>query len=969
MNFAVGSLVRVRGREWVVLPESDEQLLVVRPLGGTNDEIAGIYLPLETVEPARFELPDAARWGDDRSCRLLRDAVRLGFRSSAGPFRSFAHLAVEPRPYQLVPLLMALRLDPVRLLIADDVGIGKTIEAGLIARELLDRREVERLAVLCPPHLAEQWQDELLNKFHIEAELVLSSTSSQLERGCARDESIFDRYPHLIISIDFIKADRRRDQFVRACPELVIVDEAHTCAYPGEGRGARHQRHQLIKELAEQRERHLILVTATPHSGNEQAFRSLLAFLNEDFKDLPEDLSGRQNERQRQYLAEHFVQRRRADLRDYLDQQTPFPTRTGSDTEEYYTLSPAYRALVERALAYARERVRDTSGGKSRQRVRWWSALAMLRALASSPAAAAYTLRNRAQVAGAETIEEADLIGRHTVLDLLESDALEGMDVAPGSDLTDDEEENEGSSRGEKNRERRRLAALAREAETLYGGARDAKLRKALDLVGSMVREGFRPIVFCRFIPTAEYVMRELREHLPGQVEVVSVTGLLPPAEREERVRQLARAPKRVLVCTDCLSEGINLQDYFDAVLHYDLSWNPTRHEQREGRVDRFGQQSPRVKIVTYYGQDNIIDELILKVLIRKHKTIRNSLGISVPVPMDTEQVVEAIFEGVLTGSASAQPDQPDQPALPGFTESKREEFFKQWDASAERERKLRGTIFAQSSIKTADVEQELRAVQESIGLSGDVAAFTSETLRAYGGFITARGPDLYEFDLREVPTALKDALDLHRLSLDRDDRLLAGFTHQPGQADALYLGRTHQFVEGLAAYVMDTALDTQEDPHNKAIARRCGLVRTGRVLTRTTLLLVRLRFHIHTPARAGGAPQQLLAEDCRVFAFRGVPERAEWFDDAEEIAELLRARSEANTPGVQVQHFLRQVIDGYPVQLAPRLAELARERAEILREAHRRVRRAASLSVRVTVEPQLPPDVLGIYVYLPYQG
>jgi len=122
MNFAVGSLVRARGREWVVLPESDEQMLILRPLGGTNEEVAGIYLPLEEVLPAQFDLPDPARWGDERSCRLLRDALRLGFRSSAGPFRSFAHLGVEPRSYQLVPLLMALRQDPVRLLIADDVG-------------------------------------------------------------------------------------------------------------------------------------------------------------------------------------------------------------------------------------------------------------------------------------------------------------------------------------------------------------------------------------------------------------------------------------------------------------------------------------------------------------------------------------------------------------------------------------------------------------------------------------------------------------------------------------------------------------------------------------------------------------------------------------------------------------------------------------------------------------------------------
>src|SRR5436853_6184237 len=181
MSFAIGSLVKVRGREWVVLPESESDLLILRPLGGSDEEETGIVTSLEKVEPAHFELPNPSKLGDHFSCRLLRDALRLGFRSSAGPFRSFAKLNVEPRPYQLVPLLMALKLDTVRLLIADDVGIGKTIEAGLIARELLDRGEIKRIAVLCPPQLAEQWQSELTEKFHIDAETVLPSTVTRLE--------------------------------------------------------------------------------------------------------------------------------------------------------------------------------------------------------------------------------------------------------------------------------------------------------------------------------------------------------------------------------------------------------------------------------------------------------------------------------------------------------------------------------------------------------------------------------------------------------------------------------------------------------------------------------------------------------------------------------------------------------------------------------------------------------------------
>ena len=139
MIFTPGSLVTARGREWVVLGDSDPELLMVRPLGGGDEETTGILTQVEQVEPAGFAMPNPATdLGDAQSARLLRDALRLGFRSGAGPFRSAGRIAVQPRPYQLVPLLMALRLDPVRMLIADDVGVGKTIEAGLVARELLE---------------------------------------------------------------------------------------------------------------------------------------------------------------------------------------------------------------------------------------------------------------------------------------------------------------------------------------------------------------------------------------------------------------------------------------------------------------------------------------------------------------------------------------------------------------------------------------------------------------------------------------------------------------------------------------------------------------------------------------------------------------------------------------------------------------------------------------------------------------
>jgi superfamily II DNA or RNA helicase len=919
---------------------------MLRPLGGTEQEITGIYLPIEPVESATFAPPDPTRVGDFRSSRLLRDALRLGFRSSAGPFRSFARLAIDPRPYQLVPLLLALKLDPVRMLIADDVGIGKTVEAALIARELLDRGEIKSLAVLCPPQLAEQWQRELADKFNIAAELVLPGTASRLERGLAPTESLFDHYPFVIVSLDFIKSDRRRLDFMRTCPEFVIVDEAHTCAWSGEGRSARHQRHNLLKGLAEKPTRHMVLVTATPHSGNEGAFRSLLGLLSPDFSSLPADLTGPANEHHRRRLAAHFVQRRRRDITQYLDINTPFPAR--EEAERTYKLTPLYRRLLDRVLEYAREVVTDGSG--HRQRVQWWSVLALLRALASSPAAAAATLRTRASTLGTETTEEADAIGRRSVLDLTDDESSEGIDVSPGGDAEAEEDD--------RARHRRRLREMAALADQLTG-KEDAKLAKAVELVAELLKDGYQPIVFCRFVETARYVAAAIRgsNKIPKGTEVESVTGELAPAEREQRIAALGEHPRRVLVATDCLSEGINLQNSFDAIVHYDLSWNPTRHEQREGRVDRYGQASKKVRVVTYYGEDNGVDRIILRVLLRKHKTIRSSLGISVPVPARAEELVEAIFEDILVRKRPKDNDQllldfaeEDPPAVKRVTE--------EWQDAADREAASRKTMFAQETIKFGEVAREVDAVRSAIGSGVDVEDFVREALRFYGAAVSKPG-ELLEAHLGDVVNRSAWPLPAKCTSIRARFSL-------PVKGDELYLLRTHPLVETLATGILDAALDSAQVPAGSSrIAARCGAMRTRAVERRTTLLLVRFRYHIETEWRDGRPGSQLLAEDSQLLAFTGSPEKAEWLDP-DAASRLIEAEPDSNLAPEQQVESVERIVSGLNY-LMPAIEDAARMRGRDLLEAHTRVRTASRLrGVQQRVEAQLPPDILGLYLFLP---
>lgn len=381
-SFAPGDLVHARGREWIALPSPEPDWLCLRPLSGAESDalLLDPVLEREPVRPARFDPPELSDTATQDGARLLSDALHLSMRRGAGPFRAAGRLGFEPRAYQLVPLLMALRLPTVRLLIADDVGIGKTIEAGLILRELADRGEIDRFAVLCPPHLVEQWTGELKSKFDLDAVAVTATSAPRLERGLTISQTLFDAHPYTVVSLDYIKSDRRRESFARACPALVVVDEAHACV--GAHRG-RQQRFELLSSLAEDASRHMVLLTATPHSGDEQAFDRLLGLLDSSFA-----VGALEEENFRIRLARHYVQRRRADIvgRDWGEDRV-FPRH--ETTEKSYPLDANHRAFHDAVLDYCLGVVERAGGELRSRRLAFWGTLALMRCVGSSPAAAA----------------------------------------------------------------------------------------------------------------------------------------------------------------------------------------------------------------------------------------------------------------------------------------------------------------------------------------------------------------------------------------------------------------------------------------------------------------------------------------------------------------------------------------------------------------------------------------------------
>jgi superfamily II DNA or RNA helicase len=963
--YAPGSLVTARGREWVVLPDSEPDMLVLRPLAGTDNEVAAVFPGLEDVTQASFPPPVPEDLGDYRAASLLRTALRIGFTSSAGPFRSLASIAVEPRPYQLVPLLMALRQPVVRLAICDDVGIGKTIESGLIAKELLAQGEASGLAVLCSPALAEQWQDELRTKFGITAELILPSTVPRLERALAWGQTLFDRHQMVIISTDFIKSPRHRDDFLKHCPDLVIVDEAHTCVPADADRGGSAQlRYDLLSRVAKDKTRHLILVTATPHSGKDESFRGLVGLLDPDLADaeLGTDAGRRQ-------LAAHYVQRRRADIRDYLNEDTEFPgDRLFRDAP--YTLSPGYRALLDDAIAYASARVAGAAGHRE-QRVAWWSAIALLRSLVSSPRAAKQTLATRSQSAAATTAEEADVLGRPITADMAD-DNPDGIDSSPGADEGQPhppDRTNQGiphpagqatdaPASGDPT-----LAALASRAADLEGPKEDRKLAELIKVIKKLLDDGYHPIVFCRYIPTSEYVAEHLDGTLGRKTVVEYVNGTLSPAQRLDRIEKLAQATqeegsRRVLIATDCLSEGVNLQHAFNAIVHYDLAWNPTRHEQREGRVDRFGQQSDEVRVVTIYGKDNGIDGKVLEVLIKKHREIRKSTGISVPVPDETSsQVTGAIVEWLLMR------DQGDQQALFGLDEviGKADgELEAQWNSMAERETRSRSR-YAQGSIHPDEVAREVEVIRAALGRDEEIRAFTQTALKELGADITTSPSGEFTITAKSLPAGLEDSI---AALIGERPKVPFRVTPSIPRGEAA-LTRTDPVVGAIANFVLSAALD-RHAPAQYRPARRCGVIQTSSVQTRTTLLLVRYRYQMVLPGRHGDVP--LIAEDARVLGFEGTPAEARWLDDAAAM-ELLGARPDENTALELGRQNIKQILAGLDAVL-PEVSQRGEEFATELREAHRRVRRSVDQAVRglrVTVAGDA--DILGCYVYLPYSA
>lgn len=609
----VGQLVRVRGQQWVVTAVDrscqpvDELAPTELPgrtlvsLSSVSDEDLGRELTLvweiepgrEIVEATKLPAVETGRFDDPQRLGAFLDAVRWGTIASAdtatlqAPFRS----GISIETYQLAPVARALTMPRVNLLIADDVGLGKTIEAGLVAQELLLRHRARRMMVVCPATLTGKWKSEMDEKFGLDFTILNAETLRELRRSHGLLANPFTVFPRTIISLQWLRSprvqrlldevltpDTRHPGFF----DLLIVDEAHHCAPPAprntRGYAVDSLQTRAVRRLGEYSQ-HRMFLSATPHNGYRESWQALLEMLD------PQRFT-RGVDPDPKILGQVMVRRLKDDLVD--DQGRPvFPGRETRAIEITYSdLEREGHDLLERYLRARRTRV---PGEKMRGND--LVALLLKKRLFSSPPAFARTLD-----AHRHTLDRGAVGGSEDLPDYLQ-EAL-GWD----DDLIDDETGAQAESEflltvdtGTAPDEH--AAALLQQLVDWTGkvvGPPDSKARALLDELQRLRDSDERVIVFTEYVDTQRWLAELIEASGLGGDRLGLLFGGMD-TDRREHLKAAFQAPPdrhpiRVLLATDSASEGIDLQLHCHRVIHYDIPFNPNRLEQRIGRVDRHGQ-------------------------------------------------------------------------------------------------------------------------------------------------------------------------------------------------------------------------------------------------------------------------------------------------------------------------------------------------------------------------------------------
>jgi superfamily II DNA or RNA helicase len=649
LNLLPGTVVSARGLRWEVVTSQNLGPQTLLRLRGTENAVLGqeldILCPFESVEPVRHDLrPDRAapldNWLVYHQAFLLEQAL--------GPA---ALLAVQPgrlrlEAYQLVPVLRAIRMSRARLLLADGVGLGKTVQAGLVITELIARRLAHRVLVVSPAGpLLEQWQMEMSERFGLRLQHVDRAKLDEIRRGTELGSNPFDHVPLALVSVDFLKQERILDQLERTSYDIVVIDEAHHCTDIGAGQDREDSLRRRLAEVLSRRCDSLLLLTATPHDGNDRSFASLCELLDPSLVDGRGTLRG---ERYRGYvvrrLKKHIIDPETKQSRFKERRVTPIPVT--ADSKHHPDFVRLQRGLLDLVAPELRRAFRNKNYSDV------LAFIALLKRSVSTVNACRETLSvvaDRFQLFLTDTAEKQEL-RRQRIKTLRDYERrLERFGSIGFEEETDRsvlEAEDLAQQLAGMQREIRRgsreqakvsdvVAHLDDLVELSQGAVKhDPKLDRLVATIRDIRQEepDASILVYTEYIDSQRAAVDALKDAKLQQI--LTMSGEDKEAQRSKVTELFRTRDRMILVSTDSAAEGLNLHQRCHHLIHLELPFNPNRLEQRNGRIDRYGQKlEPHVRYLYLRGT---FEERILLRLIAKYERQRakltfvpNTLGIT----------------------------------------------------------------------------------------------------------------------------------------------------------------------------------------------------------------------------------------------------------------------------------------------------------------------------------------------------
>lgn len=620
-------------------PASEELLWELEPHRRLLEASEFPNVSSQAMQPDEFDaMVCAARWTSLSSYIDPDGSGPLDRMPVTAPF----HGSIEVDDYQLVPLLKAMQMPRVNLMIADDVGLGKTVEAGLVLSELLIRRRINRVLILTPASLRLQWRDELWSKFSLPFDVVDREHTLNLKRNLGLDANPWRYASRAIASYHYLKQPDILEQFVSACrtPEgsaqlpwdLLIVDEVHNLMPSPFGEDS-----QLCKTLrfVAPHFEHRLFLTATPHNGHTRAFSGLLELLDPVRFSRTDELRPAERERIKQVVIRR--------LKREVNAKTNPPRFCNRLTPQALLLefSPEEKSL-QSAFESLRDQVRELiATGTRKKRLAGTFAIEILgKRMLSGPitfleswrrckmglelddAAGDDELRAAGHAAGEDTDDDREAEQKNATAASVIGAWLKPM----AKDLQEAIAEIDAAAKGIGVKMSDSIVSQDPKFDARFAKL-DCFIREQL-LDGKQWRDDERLVVFTEYKTTLDYLLRRLRNQYPkDESRFLCLYGGMTDVEREtiKEAFNDPGNPVRILIATDAASEGLNLQSTARYLLHYDCPWNPSRLEQRNGRLDRHGQM--RDVQIFHFASEHYADLKFLAYLIHKVNQIREDLG------------------------------------------------------------------------------------------------------------------------------------------------------------------------------------------------------------------------------------------------------------------------------------------------------------------------------------------------------